>query len=319
MRIVVLGYQEMGAAGLEAFLSLPAPPQAEVVGVATHPDDPGENLWFRSVRRIAEAGGIPVRLVEDGHDPAFLDWLRSLAPDLLFSLYFRQVLPTAVLAIPRVAALNLHGSLLPKYRGRAPTNWAVLHGETETGVTLHYMTEKPDAGDIVAQRAVPIGPEETAFEVFRKQVDAARALLADVWPLLTAGTAPRIPQDHARATTYGRRRPEDGRIDWTRPAAQVANLVRAVAPPYPEAFTSFRGKRLFIASASARAEAKGTGHPGEVLACRSDGILVAAGERGTVLVRSCHLPGTAPESGAAFAAVQGVEPGEILGLGKENA
>ncbi len=129
----------------------------------------------------------------------------------------------------------MHGSLLPRYRGRAPVNWAVLHGERETGATLHYMTEKPDAGDIVAQTRVPILPDDTAREVFDKVTVAAEITLDGVLPALVAGTAPRRPQDLASGSYFGGRRPEDGIIDWSRDAASIHNLVRAVAPPYPGA------------------------------------------------------------------------------------
>jgi len=162
----------------------------------------------------------------------------GLAPDFLFSFYCRQMLNPALLALPRHGALNMHGSLLPKYRGRAPVNWAVLHGETRTGATLHYMADKPDAGDIVAQHAVPILPDDTAREVFDKVTFAAEICLDAVLPALIRGNAPRWPNDTAQGSYFGGRTPEDGRIDWSKSALDVHNLVRAVAPPYPGARTT---------------------------------------------------------------------------------
>jgi methionyl-tRNA formyltransferase len=140
----------------------------------------------------------------------------------------------------------MHGSLLPRFRGRAPVNWAVLRGATETGATLHYMVARADAGDIVDQLAVPIGEDDTAYDVFLRVADAAEAVLARSLPLLIAGTAPRTPQDLTKGEYCGRRRPEDGRIEWTRTAREIHNLVRAVAPPFPGAFANFDGERWLV-------------------------------------------------------------------------
>ena len=172
--------------------------------------------------------------------------LRRAAPDLIFSFYFRGILPEDLLRIPRLGAFNIHGSLLPAYRGRAPVNWAVLNGETRTGATLHVMTARADAGDIVDREPVPIGPDDAAIDVQRRVTEAAVRVLLRRLPELESGTAPRTPQDAAAATVFGRRTPEDGRIRWTKPAKQVHDLVRAVTHPYPGAFTDIFGKRTFI-------------------------------------------------------------------------
>lgn len=304
------GYGEMGVAGLETLLALPG---AQVAGLVTHLDDPAEPIWFRSARDVAVRRGIPVLAPVDANAADTVAWTRDLRPDLLFSLYFRQVLRRATLALPRIAALNLHGSLLPRYRGRAPTNWAVLHGETRTGVTLHHMTERPDAGDIVAQGEVPIGEEDTAHDVFLRQVDAARALLPGAWPGLVNGTAPRIPQDNAQATVFGRRRPEDGRIDWTRSAREIGNLVRAVARPYPGAFTRLRGKRWTVWSARALGAPSHPGTPGRVVGSAQEGPLLSTGDGGTLLVRRCQWEGEEERSGADFVRAARLRPGEDAG------
>jgi methionyl-tRNA formyltransferase len=151
-----------------------------------------------------------------------------------------------LLALPRRGAFNMHGSLLPKYRGRVPVNWAVIMGERETGATLHQMVAKPDAGGIVDQQAVPIGPEDTAAEVFAKVTDAAEQVLARALPGLIEGTARILPQDLSQGSYHGGRKPEDGRIDWTKSAQEVHNLVRGVAPPYPGAFTHIGAMKLRI-------------------------------------------------------------------------
>ncbi|MGH8297565.1 MAG: formyltransferase family protein, partial [Steroidobacteraceae bacterium] len=164
----------------------------------------------------------------------------------IFSFYYRSMLGADILSSARRAALNMHGSLLPKYRGRAPVNWAILNGELQTGATLHYMVDRADAGDIVDQLAVPILEDDDAREVFGKVTAAAEIVLARSLPGLIEGNAPRRPQPIEPGQYFGRRRPEDGRIDWSVPAVRVHNLVRAVAPPFPGAFTEVDGHKWWI-------------------------------------------------------------------------
>jgi methionyl-tRNA formyltransferase len=204
-----------------------------------------------------------------------------------------------VLAIPRHGALNLHGSLLPRYRGRAPINWVLVQGETTTGATLHYMDEKPDHGDIVDQEAVPIDFEDTARSLFDKVAGAARVLLRRALPPLAAGTAVRRPQAHEQASYFGRRTPADGRIDWSWPAVRIHNLVRAVSRPYPGAFTEVAGRRLLVWSArpassgtprsGSTARAPSAAAPGTVLGPAEGGLLVACGDGDHLLVRLAQL------------------------------
>jgi methionyl-tRNA formyltransferase len=160
------------------------------------------------------------------------------------------MIPIELLKTGKIAALNMHGSLLPKYRGRAPVNWAVLHGEVETGATLHIMEAKPDAGDIVGQIAVPIEIHETAHEVFNKVSSAAQRVMESVLPTLIQGDVPRQLNDLHQGAYFGGRKPEDGRVDWTQSAISIYNLIRAVAPPYPGAFTEFQGKTWLLAKSS---------------------------------------------------------------------
>ena len=160
------------------------------------------------------------------------------------------MIPAELLACAKIASLNMHGSLLPKYRGRAPVNWAILHGETETGATLHIMEVKPDAGDIVGQSAVSIGPNETATDVFGKVSQAAVAVINQALPELVQGHIPRKPNLLAQGSYFGGRKPADGEILWHQSAKQVHNLVRAVAPPYPGAFTVWQGQRMIVARTS---------------------------------------------------------------------
>jgi methionyl-tRNA formyltransferase len=242
MRAVVFAYHNVGVRCLSVLLAH----DVDVRLVVTHDDDPRENIWFGSVAALAQQHDLAVVKPTDPNAPELAREIAALRPDFLFSFYYRKMLPAGLLDAPARGALNMHGSLLPRYRGRVPVNWAVIKGERETGATLHYMVTKPDAGDIVGQQAVPILPDDTAFDVFGKVTVAAEMLLDRVLPDLLAGTAPRIPQDLARGSYFGGRKPEDGQIDWTRGAVEIHNLVRAVAPPYPGAFCRLGGKHVRV-------------------------------------------------------------------------
>ena len=239
-RAVVFAYHDVGVRCLKVLLAH----GVDVGLVVTHADNPGEHIWFDSVAATAADYGLPVITPDDANDDATYAAVQACGPQWLFSFYFRQMLANRLLASAPGGAYNLHGSLLPRYRGRVPINWAVLHGETETGATLHVMQEKPDRGAIVAQQAVPILPDDTAGEVFGKVVVAAEIALNGCLPALLAGHAPMHEQDPRLASYFGGRKPEDGRIDWTQGADRIHNLVRAVAPPYPGAFTSLAGHAL---------------------------------------------------------------------------
>jgi methionyl-tRNA formyltransferase len=232
------------------------------------------------VRDLAFQHHLPVYQPRDPNDPAFVEVVRRLAPDFLFSCYYRLMLKRPLLKIPRLGALNLHGSLLPRYRGRNPVNWVLIHGETETGVTLHYMEEKPDRGDIVAQKRVAITPEDTALTLFARLTPLAAELIKETYPLLRLGQAPRHPQDHSLASYFGGRRPEDGLIDWRQGAVEIYNLMRAVTHPFPGAFTFFQGRKLYIWGGRAlAASTPPPPSPGLVLArVPGEGLLVCTGD-----------------------------------------
>jgi len=234
---VVFAYHDVGVRCLSVLLA----GGVDVRLVVTHRDQPVERIWFDSVELLARRQRIEV-ITPDSVDTATIGQVAALAPDFLFSFYYRSMLPVPLLDLARRGALNMHGSLLPRYRGRAPVNWAVLHGERLTGASLHYMVASPDAGDLVDQMPVPILPEDTAGDVLRKVTVAAELVLERTLPGLLAGTAPRTPLELGAGSYFGGRRPEDGRIDWSQPAATIHNLVRAVAPPYPGAFAEFGGQ-----------------------------------------------------------------------------
>lgn len=227
---VVFAYHDVGVRCLRVLLDA----GLAVPLVVTHRDDPGERIWFASVAELARNEHIET--LEDPEPGALASRLEEIRPDFIFSFYYRRMLAPELLALARRGAFNMHGSLLPKYRGRVPVNWAVLHGESETGATLHEMTARPDAGRIVDQQAVPIGPDDTAAEVFRRVTDAAEKVLSRSIRALVEGNAQLKPNELAKGSYFGGRKPEDGRIDWRKSAREIHNLVRAVAPPYPGAF-----------------------------------------------------------------------------------
>ena len=255
--IALFAYSEVGSACLEYLIR----DGANVAVVYTHEDDPQEEIWFRSAKEKAQKNSIEVRTPTKIEQDE-IDFLRQLRPELIFSFYYRAMIPKEVLEIPKLGAYNMHGSLLPKYRGRACVNWAVINGEKETGATLHVMTEFADRGDIVAQKSVPIALEDTAYDVFLKITDASKSILASCLPSLERGTAERFPQDESKATKFGRRRPEDGEIDWSSSAVEIYNLVRALTHPFPGAFTIWDGKKVFIWKAIPD---EGKSEPGKII------------------------------------------------------
>jgi len=272
MKTVVFAYHNMGCTGIEALLRN----GFEIQAVFTYPDSDAEAIWFESVAQLASRHEIPVYAPTDINHPIWIDKIKSLAPDLIFSFYYRDMISSAILDIPKSGALNLHGSLLPKYRGRAPINWALVNGETETGITLHYMTEQADAGDIVCQQAVSIDSSDTALSLNQKLTTAAAQMLDECLPQLKAGKAKRQSQNHAEATYFGKRTPEDGAIDWEQPATAIHNLVRAVTRPYPGAFT-YRGQRKITIWESKAVDApKKNSRPGTVLSTQP--LVIACGE-----------------------------------------
>ncbi|NCO58926.1 MAG: bifunctional UDP-glucuronic acid oxidase/UDP-4-amino-4-deoxy-L-arabinose formyltransferase [Deltaproteobacteria bacterium CG_4_8_14_3_um_filter_51_11] len=242
MKAVVLAYHDMGCAGIEALLNN----RFDILAVFTHKDDPGENVWFHSVAELAASKGIPVFAPEDINHPLWAERIKALAPDIIFSFYYRKMLKKSILSIPHRGCINLHGSLLPKYRGRCPVNWAIINGETQTGVTLHYMTPRQDDGDILDREVVIIDYEDTARSLFEKMTAAATILLERALPLIKEGKAGRAPQDNAAASAFGGRRPEDGEIQWHKMARGVRNLVRAVTRPYPGAFSHLGDRKCIF-------------------------------------------------------------------------
>jgi methionyl-tRNA formyltransferase len=241
-RAIVFAYHDVGVRCLQVLIDA----GVEIGLVVTHTDSPTETIWFQSVAALAAEHGLRCVTPTDPYDAALIDSARAFAPDFLFSFYYRHMLRREWLSVPGRGAFNMHGSLLPHYRGRVPVNWAIIHGERETGATLHRMTEKPDNGAIVDQFAVPILRDDTAREVFAKVTVAAEIVLARSLPKLIDGSAVERVQDLSQGGYFGGRKPEDGRIPAHATARQIHNLVRALAPPYPCAFIDAQGARILI-------------------------------------------------------------------------
>jgi methionyl-tRNA formyltransferase len=281
-RILFFGYSEVGYDCLELLLGR----GDNVVALITHEDNPNEKIWFKTPAIAARARGVPVHVPEKVGTADWLGRIAEMRPDLILSVYYRNMISTKVLGLAPLGAFNMHGSLLPRYRGRAPINWAVLNGEPRIGMTLHRMVREPDAGAIVDQEGVDIGPRDTAEQAFRKVLPCARMVLGRQIGALLAGTAPETPQDESKATYFGGRKPEDGRIDWTQPSLRIFNLVRAVTDPYPGAFTDVGQARLMVwwAEHESPAAAGRSGRPGEVLSVEP--LVVATGDGALELTRT---------------------------------
>ncbi len=292
MKAVVLAYNNIGCEGIKALLGN----GFEIQAVFTHKDDPNENIWFQSVAELASEKGIPLYAPANINHPLWVAKIKKMNPDFIFSFYYRDMVGKDILGIPAKGCINLHGSLLPKYRGRCPLNWAVINGEKETGVTLHYMTEKPDNGDILAQEKFAIGTNDTAKDVHMNATRAAAKLLKAALPKLRKGTLKAVKQDEKKATYFGGRKPEDGAIDWGKTASEVRNLVRGVTRPYPGAFSFLGEKKYIFWDVSETRGAKA--FPGTVLSVNP--LTIACG-KGAVTVNYAQQEGGLYSSGAQLA------------------
>ena len=289
-RILFFGYSEVGFSCLSLLLER----GDNVVALITHEDNPNEKIWFKTPAVAAREKGIPVFTPESVNTPEWRERIAALKPDLILSVYYRHMIGTKILALPPLGAFNMHGSLLPKYRGRAPINWAVLHGEPRLGMTLHRMVKDPDAGAVVDQDGVDIGARDTAEQAFRKVLPCARRVLARQIDALLTGTAKETPQDDSQATYFSGRKPEDGRIVWSQSSRQIFNLIRAVTDPYPGAFTDIGGARLMVWWAEPDSTAtKGLcGKPGEILTL--DPLVVATADGALELTKTEWRSSPAP-------------------------
>lgn len=277
MKCVVFAYSQLGCDCLKLLLA-----EGETIAaVFTHQDSAKEHIWFDSVEKLARENQIPVFTPLSPNTPEIIETIRSLKPDVIFSFYYRQMIAQEILDIPSLGALNMHGSLLPKYRGRCPVNWVIIHGESKTGVTLHYMVKAPDAGDIVDQEAVDITNTDTAGMVMEKINEAAQKILKRQLTPLKQGIAPRIVQDHSKASYFGGRGPKDSQIDWSQSARQIHNLIRAMQPypQYPPAFTNLDGEEVWMMKSSVPTfGAASFAIPGQITNLDQSGVEVSCGQ-----------------------------------------
>ncbi|EMT6384084.1 bifunctional UDP-4-amino-4-deoxy-L-arabinose formyltransferase/UDP-glucuronic acid oxidase ArnA [Providencia rettgeri] len=271
MKAIVFAYHDIGCVGLKALEKA----GFDIQAVFTHTDDPNENHFYSSVARLSADMELPVFAPENVNHPLWIERIREMKPDVIFSFYYRDMLSEELLAIAPKGAFNLHGSLLPKYRGRAPINWALLKGESETGVTLHKMVAKADAGDIIAQEKVAITDTDTSLTLHAKVREAAKVLLNKTLPLIEAGSYKSVAQDESQATYFGRRTAEDGLINWNNSAKEVNCLIRAVTEPYPGAFTYLGARKMVIWRARVLDDNQGKA-AGTVLS--SDPLRIACGQ-----------------------------------------
>jgi len=287
MKIVYMGNHNIGVRCLEYLIE-----QGEdIAAVFALPDRGKEIIWYESAKETALKYGIPVYQPRKVSSLTYVKIIRKINPDIIFSISWRQMLSKEILEIPKMGCINLHGSLLPKYRGFSPVVWAIINGEEKTGVTLHYMTEKPDAGDIIAQKEVKIGSRDTGKTLYDKITNSGFELFKETFPKIKDGTADRAPQNEEESTYFGRRKPEDGIIDWNKSSIELYNWIRALTYPYPGAFTyTQRGRKLYIWWAEVKEKEGILGTPGEIISKKKDWIEVATGN-GSILLKSVQLGG----------------------------
>ncbi len=263
---------------------------------------------FVDLEPLARAHGIPVRRCADINSAESVQRVRELRPDLMVVCGWTRLLSAELLGVPPRGVIGFHASLLPKFRGRAPVNWAILRGEAQTGNTMMMLDAGTDTGDIVDQQTVPITPDDTCATVYAKVGEAGAQMLRRQLPALLAGTAPRHPQGPADGPPLPKRTPGMGITDWNRPAPAVHAWIRALTCPYPGAFTFTGDQKVMLWAAAPGAAASRRAAPGEVLGCGEDGVRVATAD-GTILLTSVSDAGDPPGPASAWAARSGLRPG----------
>jgi len=317
MRIVFMGTPELAVASLEALLKS----EDQVVGVVTQPDRPkgrGQTLAASPIKQVALREGLPLLQPVKMKDPVFLDALRAWQPDLIAVTAFGRILPPVILSLPPRGCINVHGSLLPKYRGAGPIQWAIIKGEQETGITTMLMDEGMDTGPMLLQERVPILPEDTAGTLSVKLAEVGGRLLVETIRRLHAGTLTPQPQDHSKATLAPLLKKEDGLITWTASATDIANRIRGLSP-WPGAYAYARGERWVLSRASAAdasSSRAGGATPGTVVEVRKDALLIATGQ-GLLAIREFQPANSRRMTVAQYLAGHTVAPGLMLGPGPE--
>ena len=304
MKTIVFAYSEFGCIGIEELVEA----GFQIEAVYTYTESPEDIGFYRSVARICIGFDIPAYVITKENESAEFARMQAIAPDYIFSFYYRSLIGEHILALAKKGAYNVHGSMLPQYRGRAPVNWVLVNGETKTGVTLHHMVSKADAGDIVAQTPVDIDYEDTAYTLQRKLLKAAQAIFKTQFPLIAQGKAGRTPQDITKGRYFGRRTPADGQIDWEKSAEVVRNLVRAVTVPYPGAFTFVGTHKLKIWEVAV--DGKTSAVPGAIVSIVP--LIIACGDGAGVIVKCAQMDDGLCFSGKQLASEYGLKVGQKL-------
>ncbi|HQP10538.1 MAG TPA: methionyl-tRNA formyltransferase [Candidatus Omnitrophota bacterium] len=289
MRIVFFGSDDFAAAHFEALIASPF----KVLGCVAPPDRPkgrGMKVVDSPVKESAQKAGVPVWQPANLKDEAFVGALRALQADLFVVIAYGKFLPSEIFNMPAYGAINVHASLLPKYRGAAPINWVIIHGEEETGISVIRINEEMDAGDILAQLKIPIAPDETAITLRTKMIGLGPDLLLKTIADLPAGTGK--PQNENFSTFAPKLIKELGNVRWTKRAQEICNLTRGLLP-WPSAYTFYQGKMLKILEAQMIDRSFPYDEPGKVLEISKRGITVAAG-RGTILIKRVHFQDSKP-------------------------
>jgi methionyl-tRNA formyltransferase len=305
-RIVFMGTPQFACPTLQMLIDR----GENVVAVVTQPDRPkgrGQQLQPPPVKELAGAHGIPVFQPIKVRVPEAVDRIREYAPDLIIVVAFGQILPKALLDIPQHGCINVHASLLPKYRGAAPINWCIINGETETGITTMLMDVGLDTGDMLVKRAIPIADDETAESLHDRLALLGAETMAETLDLLAAGQLTPEKQDDSASCYAPMLKKDLGEIDWTKSPVEISNLVRGVTP-WPGAYTHLDGKLLKLFSAQVAA---GTGAPGTVLAAGANGLEVACGG-GSVVFTDLQLEGKKRMKAADFLTGYRIQPGTVL-------
>ena len=281
MRVAYFTY--WGNIGTQLLEWLATSTQDEIVAVISRPGKEGEAIKEIAFRHYLPLYQPPVNV----NDPGFIETLRRLKPDLFVSMYFGRLFSPEMLSVPKMGCVNMHPTLLPKYRGQGPNVWPIVNGDTETGQTIHWLDEGIDTGDIIAQRAIPLDPEDTGATLDKKLVDLGVELFIETWPLIASGKAPRIVQDDSRATYSVAPRRAQARIDWGKPAREIANLCRAFTSG-KGAWARIGGKRLYVWKAQPYngGLTLDRGEPGRVLAVTGRGVVVQAGDGPLLLTKT---------------------------------
>ncbi len=282
-RVIFLGNHTVGVRSLGSLMEV-----CHVELVVAHPADPEDGLVYESVHDFAMRNRLPV-FRSTGRNPDLYRRIEQIAPDLIWTADYRYLLPQGVIDLASDACINLHPSLLPAYRGRAPLNWAILNGEREVGLTAHLIDEGVDTGAVLCQKRISMSPSEDVGDVLRRLEPIYESITREVIQGLESGDLVPVPQPEGDWPTWPRRTPGDGCIDWNRSSGEIVNLIRAVADPYPGARTRLCDSEILIWKATALPDLESNHVPGSVLSVADRGFMVQAGS-GQVEVTSCSPP-----------------------------